>query len=183
MRHAVFAAALSLLLLAALAGCGGNGAAARKTGTDSGVSQLMEQAAGGTSAAAAEKAERPGALTTAAATVSDAGVDIDLTAMSSTMVFAEVSNMMISPEDYVGKTVRMRGEAVSTYYDETETTYYSVIVADATACCAQGLEYLLSDADAEYPADGMEITVSGQFEMYEELGMPYCRLRQAAVEG
>ena len=34
---------------------------------------------------------------------------VDLTALSSTMVYAEVFAMMSSPEDYVGKTVKMQG--------------------------------------------------------------------------
>lgn len=39
--------------------------------------------------------------------------EVDLTGMSSTMVFAEVYNMMMEPESYEGKTVRMQGELVS----------------------------------------------------------------------
>ena len=40
----------------------------------------------------------------------DAGpVDVDLTKLSSTMVYSEVYNMMSSPESYMGKRVRMKG--------------------------------------------------------------------------
>ena len=38
------------------------------------------------------------------------GVDVDLTALSSTMVYSEVYNMLyFYPEDYYGKTVKMTG--------------------------------------------------------------------------
>ncbi len=109
------------------------------------------------------------------------GIDIDLTRMSSTMVYGQVSGMMYTPDDYVGKTIRMRGESYSEYYDYTDTTYYSILIADATACCAQGVEYLLSDS-AAYPEDGSEATVTGVFELYEELGVTYCRLGNASVQ-
>ena len=34
---------------------------------------------------------------------------IDLTSMSGTMVYSEVLNMMMAPEEYEGKTVKMHG--------------------------------------------------------------------------
>ena len=108
------------------------------------------------------------------------GIDVDLTQMSATMVYGQVSGMMYTPEEYVGKTIRMRGPSYSSYYDETDTTYYSILIADATACCAQGLEYELSDVTA-YPEDETEVTVTGVFELYDELGVTYCRLKNAAV--
>lgn len=108
------------------------------------------------------------------------GIDVDLTRMSSTMVYGQVSGMMYSPEDYVGKTVRMRGQAYSTYYDATDTTYYSIIIADATACCAQGVEYVLADG-ARYPKDETQATVTGVFELYDEMGATYCRLSDATL--
>ena len=63
--------------------------------------------------------------------------DIDLTALSSTMVYSEVYNMMTAPSDYIGKNVKMKG-AFSYYQDpNTGNEYYACIIQDATACCAQ----------------------------------------------
>lgn len=53
-------------------------------------------------------------------------VDVDLTKLSSTMVYSEVYNMMNSPKEYVGKTVRMYGPAASTTIGDI--TYYAVII-------------------------------------------------------
>ncbi len=36
-------------------------------------------------------------------------IDVDLTQLSSTMVYSEVYNMINTPEDYIGKTVKMSG--------------------------------------------------------------------------
>ncbi|MBQ9543988.1 MAG: hypothetical protein IJV00_02535 [Clostridia bacterium] len=114
----------------------------------------------------------------------DAGpVDVDLTKLSSTMVYSEVYNMTYSPEDYTGKRVRMRG---SFAYAEGDGRYYfACIIADATACCAQGIEFVLKDERKfpdEYPAEGAEITVVGVFETYNEGTFQYCQLTDAVME-
>lgn len=106
-------------------------------------------------------------------------IDLDLTALSSTMVYSEVYNMMNTPDDYVGKTVKMTG-TTSTYYDEaTDTKYYACVIADAAACCSQGLEFVLDESeydDGDYPSDGENIEVLGKFETYQENGLTYCHL-------
>ena len=113
----------------------------------------------------------------------DSGIDVDLTALSSTMVFAEVYNMLAYPEDYLGKTIRAAGEFA--VYDEPDGRLYAVVVQDALACCAQGLEFeLAGDAvypDA-YPAEGSEITVVGTVELYEDNGFRYLHLAGAVFE-
>ena len=109
-----------------------------------------------------------------------AAVDVDLTQLSSTMVYSEVYNIMMAPEDYVGKIIRMNGACVSAYYEPTDATYYSIIIQDATACCAQGIEYVLGDGQA-YPEDGGEATVTGRFEPYDEEGTTWYHLVDASV--
>jgi len=103
-------------------------------------------------------------------------VDVDLMALSSTMVYAEIYNMMVSPKDYLGKTVKMSGPYYASYYDETGRDYHYVIVEDATACCQQGLEFIWNGGHIypdEYPKDNTKIEVTGIFESYEELGHTY----------
>lgn len=104
---------------------------------------------------------------------------VDLTALSSTIIYAEVYNMMVTPDDYIGKTVKMKGQ-FAVYEDQnTGNLYFAVIIADATACCSQGIEFVL-DGDYTYPEDypelGTEITVTGEFQTYEENGYLYCHL-------
>ena len=107
------------------------------------------------------------------------GIDVDLTQMSATMVYAEVSNVTYCPDDYVGKVVRMTGKTVTIDDEATGQTYYAIIVPDATACCAQGIEYLL--ADGAYPEPEREATVTGEFELYEDRDVVYCRLKDAEI--
>lgn len=112
------------------------------------------------------------------------GVDVDLTKLSSTMVYAVVNDMMVRPNDYIGKKVRMNG-AMSTYHDEeTGNTYYACIIKDATACCAQGIEFSTTDEfdESDYPPDGSDLTVVGDYDLYEENGYQYCILYDAVLE-
>ena len=51
-------------------------------------------------------------------------VDVDLTTLSSTMVYAEVFNMMMSPDDYIGKTIRMTG--IFTVYQAVSYTHLTL---------------------------------------------------------
>lgn len=112
-------------------------------------------------------------------------LDVDLTKLSSTMVYSEVYNMMYTPDDYIGKTVKMKGQFA--YYEDPETKaqYFACIIADATACCSQGLEFILTGEytyPTDYPELGSEITVTGTFEVYTENGFQYCRLKDATME-
>ncbi|MCR4674232.1 MAG: hypothetical protein K5675_04410 [Lachnospiraceae bacterium] len=104
-----------------------------------------------------------------------ADVDYDLTKMSSTMVYAEVSNMLANPDDYKGKTVRMAGDSNMTH-DGT----HSCIVYDALGCCTEGIEYLLEDE--KYPDDGESITVVGTFATYEKGDYKYFVLAKSVLE-
>ena len=110
-------------------------------------------------------------------------IDVDLTGMSATMVYAEVYNMLTSPADYLGKTVKMSGSF--SVYEEADRNYYACLIADATACCSQGIEFVL-DGDPTYPEDYPElnslITVTGIFDTYIEDGYLYCQLLNATLE-
>ena len=103
-------------------------------------------------------------------------IDVDLTALSSTMVYAEVYSIVTNPDQYVGKTIKMSGPYAVDYYDQTGLYYHFVLIEDATACCAQGLEFRRNGEYSyphDYPPEQTKIEVSGVFEHYEELGQTY----------
>ncbi len=112
-------------------------------------------------------------------------VDIDLTELSSTLIYSEVYNMMMAPEDYIGKAVRMDGDFY-TYYDEFLKQYFfACVIQDATACCAQGIEFVLAGDytyPEDYPEEGSYIKVAGVFDTYEDGEYIYCTLRNAVLE-
>ena len=121
--------------------------------------------------------------TTETAAKAAQNIDVDLTQMSSTMVYSEVQNMMLKPADYVGKTVKMQGAfSVS---EIGENRYFACIIKDATACCAQGIEFDWAgdhSYPADYPKDGSDITVTGEFTTYNEGQQQYCQLKNAELK-
>ncbi len=114
----------------------------------------------------------------------DYTAELDLTKMSSTMVYAEVSNMIKTPKDYMDKTVKMNGTFDVFVDPKTDTYYYSCIVQDATACCSSGIEFS-PKADMKFPDDfpavGTPITVGGVFETYKDGKTTYLRLKDAEI--
>ncbi len=110
---------------------------------------------------------------------------IDLTTMNSTMVYSTVYDMTVKPENYVGKTVKATG-AFGTYTDiETQKKYFAVMVEDAAACCAQGIEFVWKGEHSypeDYPELGTTITVEGVFNTYVENDVTYFSLYDASME-
>ena len=111
-------------------------------------------------------------------------LDIDLTTLSSTMVYSEVYDMMYEPDRYVGKRIKMDGQFAVYEDPNTGAVYTACIIVDATACCSQGLEFVLDGENTypdDYPAQGAEITVIGEFQPYEGNGMTWYHLIKARM--
>ena len=191
-----------LMLMIMLCACGndaGTGGAAMGAAISGTYAPQLEAASTAAPTDASEIAQteatnvpvESAALTETTQASESAGIDIDLTALSSTMVYSEVYNMMVTPENYIGKTVKMRGQLeIAQPLDadgnpDPQRIYFSCIIADATACCAQGIEFVLA-GEHEYPGDyphpGAEITVSGTFRTYEEDGYIYGQLYDAEMQ-
>ena len=155
-------------------GKGGN------TGTEAGTAQNAgdgENSSGGVKEGNGSGTDKAGSLDTDAP-----HPDVDLTVMSATMVYSEVYHMMYYPETYVGKVIKIKGQyAIS---EMGEMRYDLCIIKDATACCAQGMEFLLTDAyvyPKDYPEVGDEIELVGTFDTYYEGEYLYCTLRNSTL--
>lgn len=111
--------------------------------------------------------------------------DIDLTMLESNMVYAEVYSMVYEADEFAGKTVRARGTFAYYQDPDTQKDYFAVLISDAAACCAQGIEFVL-DGDYVYPDDypevGSQITIHGEFDTYVESGTTYIQLLHAEIE-
>ncbi len=111
-------------------------------------------------------------------------VDLDLSKLSGTVVFSQVYNMMVEPEPYLGKIIKIAGY-YSAYEDtEREVVYHACIIPDAAACCSQGIEFVRSGEPVwpdEYPGEGTDIVVTGRLETYEEDGYEYLHLTDAEL--
>lgn len=114
-------------------------------------------------------------------TVKQSEADIDLTEMSATMVYSEVCNMVYAPEDFVGKRIKMKGVYYNFYSQDQTVAFPACVIADATACCQQGIEFVL--ADGKYPIEGTEVTVEGIFRAYIDKtdGETYYHLEEAEL--
>ena len=91
-------------------------------------------------------------------------VDVDLTKMSTTIVYSQLFNMIAEPERYLGKTVKIKGTFAS--YDLPpefgRNKAFAVVILDATACCQQGIEFKY-DFEGKLPKEGDIITVTGVY--------------------
>ena len=146
-------------MLASLAACGGtqNGTGEDKIDTSSKAEEKK-----------AEKTEK---------------IDIDLTAMSSTMIYSEVQNMMTAPDDYIGKKVKMAGQF--NVAEVGDNRYFACLIKDATACCASGVEFVWAGEHSypgDYPEENAPITVTGTFTTYKEGEATYCQLKDAVLQ-
>lgn len=152
MKAKPMVALLGLALVAALAGCGG-GSERVAPCTTQGVADVLQTQADAADGAEVGPAANPSFVGDATERYAAADIDIDLTAMGADMVCATVFDMMNNPATYEGKVIRMEGPFQHSHYDETGMDYFFVIVRDATACCAQGIEFVWGDGSHDYPGE------------------------------
>ena len=107
----------------------------------------------------------------------DSNVDVDLTVLTPNMVYAEVSNMMMYPDNYLGKTIKVSGPYFPMYYDVTDNYYHYVLIEDALACCQNGMEFIWEEGihtyPEEYPKEEDVIEIIGELKSYKEEGYTY----------
>ena len=115
-------------------------------------------------------------------------IDVDLNNLNANVVYSQVYLMMTEPDKFIGKRIRMSGQfnvyAAQEGNPSGVTEYYAIIIADAQACCQQGIEFVWPGHT--YPEGFPEVksnaSVTGIFEVYEENGKKYCRLVADSVE-
>ncbi len=183
-----------LILLSAavfiLAGCSNTKDNSKYVNNQNSVDQVLEEQISTVSSGTVQKTEEqePQENADIPDETGTDGVDYDLTSMGSDMVYVTVYQFMVNPEDYIGKTVRIKGDYYASWYEPSEQYYQYCIIQDATACCAQGMEFVWGDGSHhypdEYPEENAEIIVTGTFGTYydEADSYLYCRLEDASLE-
>jgi hypothetical protein len=186
MKKTAKAAALTAAALLLCSSCAQQPAAKAPDSPSALINNIMSEAAAQASEAAPKASATTAAApeTTAAAAETPASqdgtaVDIDLTQMNSTMIYSVIYDMMINPDSYYGKSLLVDGYFDTMVYDGSDTRYFFVVVPDATACCVQGLEFILTGASypGDYPEVQDDIRVRGVMDCYEEAGQMYTYIR------
>ena len=118
-------------------------------------------------------------------------VDLDLTLLDNKAVHAQIFQMLVAPEEYTGKTVRMQGN-FTPYQAPQESPilnpgqhYLSCVITDEHNCCSQGIDFQLAEGGHQqtpYPAAGSQITVVGRFQLVEVNGYSYTYVADARLE-
>ena len=103
-------------------------------------------------------------------------IDIDLTIMSSTMVYAEIFNIIRNPNAYKGKVIKMSGPYDVSYYEKDKSYNHFVIIEDETACCREGLQFVWNGEHIypdDYPEQNEKIEVIGKIGINTDNGRTY----------
>ena len=195
MNKKIRTALLSAIFI--LASCAeGKKASAVSVNTQSDVNEVIEDLAAKADAENNAQEEQPVQSEEASASETDeqSGVklmqydgaaDIDLTGMNATMIYSEVFNMMMNPEEYMDKVIRIHGTYTHHYEESLDQHFYACIVKDAMACCAQGLEFVLNDSYVwpdDYPSEGDEVVVTGIFKVVQQTNFNVLQLQDAVIE-
>ena len=113
-------------------------------------------------------------------------VDIDLTAMSTTVAYSQACQMTQEPTGYDGKRIRIHGVYNSFVDADTEEAFFVCQVPDSTGCCLASFEFALEDPSLRYPEDYPEefdeITVVGDFVTFDDGGYLGCMVQNARIE-
>ena len=107
-------------------------------------------------------------------------VEIDLSKMNADLAYAFIFQIVVEPEKYEGKTVRMTGTFETFYDNEPYGRHDYCIITDVLACCAQGLEFENAKVSGVEP--GQKITLSGTLKLRDAVspdGMEYKTMRIA----
>lgn len=116
----------------------------------------------------------------------NAKIDLDLTKMSATMIYSTVFDMLIMPEEYQDKNIKVKGNFNVFVNENTGNRYFAILIPDATACCQQGIEFTwLGDHSypKDYPEIGQEIEIIGRYKILEnEEGITYTYLAVNSLE-
>ena len=96
--------------------------------------------------------------------------DMDLTRLSSAIVYAQVYNMLMEADNFNGVHVKMNGIFYENTDSEKGSLFQCVLVKDSTGCCSVGFDVLKGNESIKFPANLTEVQVEGTFTVKEDSG-------------
>ncbi len=103
-------------------------------------------------------------------------VDYDLTKMTGLMAYSFIFEVLVNPEEYRGDVIKANGFFYRGISEFTGRHFNYVMVGDDTACCWQGLEFLIDgveNIDENYPEQNVDIEVTGELKSYDAAGYTF----------
>ena len=113
-------------------------------------------------------------------------IDVNLSALGTTMLFAEIINIMNNPDSYLGQVIKVHGGYFS-FHDEGSNQYiHFVLILDEAGCCEQGFQFRVGEdfgAPENLFETGEEIEVIGVFSRCEgdDWGRYYLEVKELNV--
>ncbi len=77
--------------------------------------------------------------------ISSEDIDYDLREMSSTMVYSQIFDLVTNPNEYTDARFVIQGHFMESEDMNTGEKFFAILIVDAAACCAQGLEIHIPD--------------------------------------
>lgn len=148
---------VTVLLIAVLLCSCGAGDSKASAGQETVAPEAIEEEEDGPADIAEDLAEEPGTE----------DVYLDLSPLNSTMTVAELFNMAAEPDEYVGKTIRLKGTFVLGE-DEDGSVIYGCLNTDATQCCTVVVQIIPKEQyryPDDFPEEEEEIIVEGVFDI------------------
>ena len=113
-------------------------------------------------------------------------IDVNLSALSATMLFAEITNIMNNPEAYLGQVIKIRGEYFNFYHEGSDEYIHFVLVLDEAGCCNEGFQFRVGEefgSPEELIETEAEIEVIGVFQSsgVEEWGSYYLAVEELEI--
>jgi hypothetical protein len=110
----------------------------------------------------------------------DDGIDIDFTRLSTIVQSTQHEIIMENVGDFVGQTMRIRGEYTAFFWEESGEIHHFVTL-DCPSGCPKYFEFAVSGGELEFPDDypdeGVLIEIVGVLSTYRVSGvardMPY----------
>jgi len=91
--------------------------------------------------------------------------DYDFTTMNFNVASGIMFDILVTPEKYAGKTVKIAGKFNSQEYEGKR--YFTAVIWDSTGCCPIGLDFIPPEGmkyPFDFPKDDEDITVCGKWE-------------------
>jgi hypothetical protein len=109
---------------------------------------------------------------------SDLVVDVDLTRLGDNMRMAEYANILSTPEEFLGKTIRVSG-LYFTIVDPVSWRLTNIVtITEPDSCCPpEGFEVIVGSFDNplpfDFPLEGRRIELAGVFSSYNVEGFDF----------